>query len=1187
MTDSTIAPGFMLVHGNQPETLRDLTVNWLQRYPLAPLENELILVQSNGIAQWLKLALAADPNCPDGAGLGIAAALDFSLPARFLWRAYRAVLGNDAVPEQSPFDKDYLIWRLMRLLPQLITQPVYAPLQRFLEQDPDTRKRFQLSSKLADLFDQYQVYRADWLAAWAAGNEVVIQARGGQIPLPEEQLWQAALWRELLLDVNNTERSQSVNSGRAAVHAEFMRSVSTWPDSKPPPGLPRRIVVFGISALPGQSLEVLAALSRWTQVLMCIHNPCQHYWADIVPDQDLLRAAQSRQSRRLGTPSVLTDDLIMSYAHPLLAAWGKQGRDFIGLLDEHDNSASRKAYLPHFTAIQQRIDLFTSPGQTTMLQQLQDDILDLRPVHESLALWPSVDPTRDKSIRFNSAHSPQREVEILHDQLLLALNTDASLRPRDIIVMVPDINLYAPHIQAVFGLPNVNNEHYKRYIPYSVADQNQQYINPLLNALDQLLALPNSRFTVTNLLDLLDVPGLRKRFCLPEAVLPLLRRWIVGANIRWGLHTEHRSSLGLPASGIAAAPNTWLFGLRRMLLAYAVGAQTESWQGIQPYDEIGGLDAALLGPLLHLLDALDTTWRSLTLPATVDDWCQRLNQLLDQFFVDDDSADAYTLLQLRTALESWQAAAQQAQLTEKLPLSLVKDHWLAQLNDTHLSQRFFAGSVTFATLMPMRSIPFRYVCLLGMNDGDYPRIRVPEDFDLMGQDYRPGDRSRREDDRYLFLEALLSARECLYVSWVGRSIKDNTVRPPSVLLGQLREHLVAGWRLVGQEDTPNCLLKSLTQEHPLQPFSHLYYPPSGVVSTDWFTYAQEWRPEVSVVLAKTQVSALTPVVLDEPLSLRGLSDFLKKPVETFFRQRLNVNFVPVADSLKDHEPFTLDGLELWRLQNEVIQAQATAIEEGASYTEAQQQCLQRMRARGDLADGSFATLMVGDIVSLMEVLADDYQAALERWPFKFDNDQEVALSITTPEGYLLEVSDWITDLRFDAQGNRARLCLETSNLIKKKSYRVDRVIDHWIIHLAAQLSGTPLTTLIISKAGYVELRPVDAQTATNYLTDLLCAWHDGMCRPLPLEIKTAVSWLLADSQPEKAAQTTYEGGYNFDGELHRSRYLQHSYPDYEKLTSSGEFYDLARRLLQPIHTACLKPKEEQNSDNAKTSKVDT
>ena len=353
---------------------------------------------------------------------------------------------------------------------------------------------------------------------------------------------------------------------------------------------------------------------------------------------------------------------------------------------------------------------------------------------------------------------------------------------------MPDIEVYTPHIQAVFGLLDVDDP---RHIPFSVADRGQRDFDPLIGALETLLALPQSRLTVSDVLDLLEVPALRARFGISTDDLPKLRSWISGANIRWGLHAEQRASLGLPQAGGESAPNSWAFGLRRMLLGYAAGDKAGAWNDIEPYAEIGGLDAALLGPLTRLVDALDETWQTLRKPATVEAWCERLRSLKTTFFAADDSEDAYTLERLDAALEAWRDACDEAALTGELPLSIVGDYWLSQFEGGGLTQRFFAGAVTFATLMPMRAIPFRIVCLLGMNDGDYPRNRMPLDFDLMRRDYRPGDRSRREDDRYLFLEALLSAREHLHVSWVGRSVNDNTPRPPSVLVGQLRDHLKA------------------------------------------------------------------------------------------------------------------------------------------------------------------------------------------------------------------------------------------------------------------------------------------------------------------------------------------------------------------------------------------------------------
>ena len=340
MPDATsLSPGFMVVHGNRLDELRSLVVSWMRRYPLAPLENEIALVQSNGIAQWLKLALAEDPQADDMGGCGIAAAIDVQLPGSFMWQLYRMVLGRDEIPPKSLLDKAPLTWRLMRLLPELIDQPHFEPLQRFLTQDTDLRKRYQLAERLADLFDQYQVYRADWLEDWAAGRHQLRNGRGESKPLNPANCWQAELWRALLLDVGEAGMAES----RAGVHQRFIERINSLEQA--PPGLPPRVIVFGISSLPAQALEALAGLARFSQVLLCVHNPCRHHWSDIVADKDLLRNEYKRQARKTGMPVTIDPQTLHQHAHPLLAAWGKQGRDYISLLDSYDSercAASRE-----------------------------------------------------------------------------------------------------------------------------------------------------------------------------------------------------------------------------------------------------------------------------------------------------------------------------------------------------------------------------------------------------------------------------------------------------------------------------------------------------------------------------------------------------------------------------------------------------------------------------------------------------------------------------------------------------------------------------------------------------------------------------------------------------------------------------------------------------------------------------
>ncbi|NWN82443.1 MAG: exodeoxyribonuclease V subunit gamma [Halomonas sp.] len=1216
LEDSALQPGFMVIHGNRLESLRGLAVEWMRRHPLGPLENETILVQSNGISQWLKLALAEDRQ---HGGAGIAAALDVTLPARFLWQAYRAVLsqreGEEQVPQVSPFDKPRLVWRLMRLLPALLDSPTFAPLARFLEGDDDLRKRHQLAERLADLFDQYQVYRADWLTAWATGHDVILTARGESRPLSEEQRWQAELWRALRDDIG----PEGLASSRAAVHERFLEACrgldpQPTPEKAPPAGLPRRVMVFGISSLPAQTLEALAAMARVSQVLLCVHNPCRHYWADIIEHKDLLRAERRRQRRRPGMPADLADTELHLHAQPLLAAWGKQGRDYLRLLDEFDEA---QAYRKLFEGEALRIDLFDSPlgegegsrGKSTepgLLRQLQDDILELRPLQETRDTWPAIDPTRDGSLRFQVAHSALREVEILHDRLLAAFSEDPTLKPRDILVMVPDVDQYAAAVQAVFGRLGVDDP---RHIPFTLSDQASRHRLPLLIALESLLRLPELRLSVSDLLDLLEVPALRARFAIPEGGLPTLRRWIEGAGIRWGLDARQRQSLDLP-EGLTA--NTWAFGLRRLLLGYAVGSAAEGpWQGVEPYDDIGGLEASLAGPLMALVDTLETQWRILAEPCDVATWGERLRGLLEACFLAESDQDLMALTRLEQALEVWQESAEEAGLTEPLPLSVVREHWLAQIDETSLSQRFLAGAVNIATLMPMRAIPFRHVCLLGMNDADYPRVQRPLDIDLMAQDYRPGDRSRREDDRYLFLEALLSARDRLSISWVGRSIIDNTEQPPSVLLSQLRDHIARGWRLAGKEDDSEALLAALTTEHPLQPFSIDYFREGSSLAT----YAHEWRephrPDADPANASpTGTPLLAPFHQEKPLTLSQLGHFLKAPVAAFFNTRLRVHLETEATESLDSEPFMLDGLDRWQLQHALIDASRAAVEAGEPHEPAMQATLERLEREGRLAMGGFAERMRDELVEPMDSLFSEYRRVLEEWPHALQEPLDVSLDLREILGVDLVLEDWLGELRVNDAMERCRVLLTTSSLVSKGKYHWKHWLTPWVAHLAGQLEG-PMTTRLLSRAGGGTLAPLPAEEARARLADIATAWQHGMATPLPLARDTAFAWLEKGGTPQAmqrchAGQTRdednkawnaldiayYGSGFNNDhGERGRDAYLMRQWPALEAMLRAEPspvgsdpslmgsdpmgFAELAETLYAPLLRAVRKPQDKR------------
>lgn len=1122
---STIQPGLIVLHSNQLEQLRDAVFGWIRRYPLEPLEKDIFLVQSNGIAEWLKIALAEHH--------GISAANRVELPGRLLWHVYRAMLGRDAIPKSSSLDKSPLTWRLMRLIPELLGDPDFAPLRHFLG-NGDAERRLQLVSRLADLIDLYQVYRTDWLQDWAVAQDQLRRANGESVPLAIDQRWQAKLWRAILADLPEQERSL----GRVNVHRRFVEAIRDA--QQPATPLPRRVILFGMSALPRQTMEALSALSVHTQVILAIPNPCQYFWGDIMEGRELFRTALKRHQQRgsLDLATIPVEQLHV-HSHPLLASWGRLGRDFVRLLDEFDQAEMTRSAYP-----QLKIDLFSEDEGDSLLEQVQVAIRDLTPLGDHPGREVAAN---DRSIEFHVTHSTQREVEVLHDRLLSLFEKDSGsqIRPRDVIVMVPDIANFSASIRAVF-------EQYKRsdsrYIPYEIGDLSERNSHPLVVALDWLLRLPQQRCEQTEVLDLLDVPAIAARFSLEAEDLPRLKQWIEGAGIRWGLDLKHRASLGLIAAG---EQNTWLFGIRRMLLGYACGAEWQSY-GIASYGEIGGLESALAGSLAEFLEALMRWNERLAQCWTPGEWALHARELLEAFFLARSEDERLILARLNESLAKWLLACEDAAFHESVPLAVFREPWLNAMDEANLGQRFISGGVSFCSFMPMRSMPYQMVCLLGMNEGEFPRSVNQMDFDLLNLPgmSRPGDRSRRDDDRYLMLEALLSAREKLYISWVGRNIRDQSEQAPSVLVSQLRDYLQAGWQID---------LRQHTQEYPLQPFSRQYFFESDQRP---LTYAREWGAAYEMTQSTEPDSALPETRLDADYRLRisELVKFMRQPVKYFFQKRLGVNFVEESISADNEEPFTVNSLDYYQFAERLLSADnnegneaANAEPQGFAEVEAAlRHQIGSMAAEGVLPIGLTGRQWQERLVSDLAPVRWQWVQWCQEFPSVADK-YPVSMEC---EGVLL--SDWLDHLRTDGQQTLALTQTASKLSNAKGELQVDKLIDAWIHQVVAASMDFPVRSLLLGRDVMIDMPALEATSARTQLGTLIQLWLRAQNQLLPTACKTALAWL-----EDKDPRTAYEGNEQFSGEL-KSPYLARLWPEFSSLQEEEEWETISRQLYQPL-----------------------
>ena len=1165
-----LSPGFSVIYSNRMEDLRKVAIGWIKKHPLAPLEDEVFIVQSNGMAQWLKLALAENDGC------GISAAVSFQLPARFLWRVYRTFLGPDTIPLESPYDTEPLKWRLMRLLNNLTREEGFPEIAGYLSDDPDSIKRYQLACRLADLYDQYQVYRADWLEDWTRGQDQIRNITGKSKPLPITHRWQARLWRLIQRDVPDVDRDTS----RFHLHRRFLKAARTA--SFPPPGLCRRVIIFGISTLPEQTLEALHALDRHTQILFFVLNPCRHYWADILEKRDLLGLKQTRHLQPDGALGKAYSESLHHEFHPLLASWGKQGRDTIGLLNQYDRTGTSRN---GFGEIDLFRDVAAKKKDIPLLHQVQQAILDLEPLPGVNGNKTTVSQ-KDLSITFQLAYSRQREVEVLQDQLLSLLEAIPKLTPQDIIVMTPDIDVYTPHIESVFG--NLSRQD-PRFMPFAIADRPAPTGLAMLRGFEKLLFLPASRMTQSELLDLLQIPAVRRRFGLEEQDVRKLQQWIDGAGIRWGLNGEQRTAFDLPPD---ISANTWQFGLRRMLLGYAVGAG-ESWMGIEPYDEVAGLEAELIGPLHALYRRLEKHWHALKKPASPKGWYDRMMTLINDFFLPADSSDQLIHSLLQEILETWQKDCLNADLQEPLSLSVVRDVWLRAIKDHHMSQHFLVGTVNFCTLMPMRAIPFRIVCLLGMNDGEYPRSHSPDNFDLttLPGFYRPGDRSRREDDRYLFLEALLSARERLYISYIARSVTDNTERMPSVLISQLRDYLAEGWRIEtgppGDKETDPAptLLDQLTCLHPLQPFSKAYFMPHNTRKR--FTYSSEWRKMLYPPEPIWKPHRLPPARMDTGPGLMQWVRCLKNPVKSFFNQRLNIYFDDAETVKRDQEPFSLDALAPFNLGQRLLKAGLAA--PVTEYKKAVHDAAQRLQQTGELPPGGFGPLCGEKLEDpVLQMLERHHKLAQDH--LQVSPPAEIRFPIEIKECYCDALEDWLDGLQIRQPliSNKkeilsySRWAFYPMDILdsKRRIARPYSMVDLWVRHLAGCAQMMDLTSILIAPDGLAKFPPLRPEEAKAYLTEIAAFWWESLHRPMAVTARTALAYVKVlsanrDKEGEieekalAAARKAYEGdGYHYVGELGYDDgiYLKRCYPDFKALRQADNdgFITLADRIYKPL-----------------------
>ena len=1074
-----------------------------------PFAEEVVVVPAKGVERWLTQRLSHRLGTGPRGGDGVCAGVRFLTPHSLV----SMLLDRD---RDDLWDPDHLVWPLLATIDDSLDEPWCATLAAHLGHGHDDEeeavlrrnRRYSVARRLAGLFVSYAVQRPTLVADWREGRET----DGAGHPLDPDLHWQAELWRRLLARVDEDPPDLR--------HARVLERLRAGGDDLT---LPDRLSLFGHTRLPVTEIALLAALGEHRDVHLWLPQPSPALWDDLADLGGVVPRDEDGSAERVD--------------HPLLASLGRDTRELCRLL----------ADVPTTSAVA------AADAPDTLLGWLQHD---LRANHA-----PTVDERAsrvlrddDRSLQVHACHSAARQVDVLREVLVGLLDDDPTLEPRDILVMCPDIETFAPLISAGFGLADVVDDaegggHPAHRLRVRLADRALSSTNPLLAVAATLVELGGGRVTASDVLDLATQEACRRRFGFSDDDLTRVTRWVAQAGIRWGIDGPSREAFAMAGFD----HNTWRSGLDRILLGVAMSGDDHRHLGRGlPVDDVASSDIDLVGRLAEYVGRLGECLAAMAAAGTVREWMTALGDGV-RSLTEIPVEDAWQLPQFERELAR---AGSSPGGDPGVPLRLADVRALLQsrLGGRPTRANFRTGTLTVCTMVPMRSVPHRVVCLVGLDDGVFPRSTSVDGDDVLGRRPLTGERDVRSEDRQLLLDALLAAVETVVVTYTGANEHTGAERPPAVPLGEI---LDATERTAAGSVRDRVLVR-----HPLQPYDVRNLEPGGLVGARPFSFD---RAALAGAVAATGPRTPPPPLLAAPLPARPRGDvnladlkaFLTHPVRAFLRGRLDVSTPFEPDELSDAIPVGLDALEVWQVGDRLLR-EVLAGQDPAAVMTAEQ-------LRGTLPPGGLGRRALTGVTEECQKLFSRTAELRAGEPRSIDVDVDLGDGRRLTGTVARVHGSKVVSLGYSRLKPRQRL-LGWLDLLALSAALPD---ESWTSHAVGRERAGPKRAL----AG-----PLDHRAA-EWLRDLVALRDEGLDRPLPLPLATSAAWAEAharellgdDRSPTAAARRAWEtdphndyGILGEDADAYHQRIHGESAP-VERLLDAG-LATYAWRVWEPLLT---------------------
>jgi exodeoxyribonuclease V gamma subunit len=1078
----------------------DGLVDALRGVLLEPLEDpfapEVISVPTRGMERWLTQRLSTALGASKDRGDGVCANIGFPFPGTLIAAATATAGGID--PDHDPWTAERLVWRLLQTVDELLPEPWLGALATHIRGG----RRFASVRHIADLYDRYSVRRPEMLQAWARRDD----SDGSGLALPRTGVWQAELWRRLRDRIAIPSPAE-----RLPLAAERIRTE---------PGIlefPQRLSLFGITRLPKSYLQILDAIGHARDVHLFVLHPSPRLWATLAERGPA--SARRRADRTARAPR-----------NRLLASWGQDSRELQLVLD------GRGAHEDHHHP--------TPMSPDTLLGRIQADIREDRSP-PGAPLPGKADQRQllhrdDRSLQIHACHGRARQVEVVRDAILHLLDEDPTLEPRDVIVMCPDIETIAPLIQAAFGAGRGETDGDKAALDSAgkrlpdlrvrLADRSLRQTNPVLGVVSLLLELADQRVTASQLLDLADREPVRRRFWFDNDDLTRMEEWVVASGIRWGLDDAHRRPYKLDV----VQTNTWKAGLDRILLGVAMTEEDRRLVGgVLPLDDVESGAIDLAGRMTEFVERFHHVVDTLGRPQTIGSWATNLAAAADALTATTDRG-SWQRAELQRILDDVlaDATADDQPSSAELELADIRALLADRLHGRPTRANFRTGHLTICTLVPMRSVPHRVVCVLGLDDGEFPRKAPRDGDDLLLDDPHLGDRDPRAEDRQMLLDALLAATERLIITYTGNDERTNLVRPPAVPVAELLDVVDRTFR---PEDHRNSAREQVLVRHPLQPFDPRNFTagalaPDGPWSFDRVALGGAQALTAPRPRTRPFLAAPLPPLNGELIELEDLIRFVEHPARAFLRRRLGISVRESLDEVQDGLPIELGGLGEWGVGQRLLEG----VLAGAELDE----CVEAELARGMLPPAMLAIPVLDKVRPIVE------QIAAEAAKHGVGPSDSLDVRVRLPDGRSLAGTVagvhgcTIRKVSYSRVRPRDRLAAWV-RLLALTASRPQRPLESAVIGRTQSNSVGAHTTL----ARIAPLADDEAdrrQRALVQLITLVDLYDRGMREPLPLACDSSAAYaraLALGEDPAQAAQKQWETAFRYDKEDRQPEHL--------------------------------------------------